>query len=285
MPDAAKNNQDKRRQLLLTKVLFAASLIIFAYFAFKYWQTKHEEDQSKHEKVSEDIFDLQDGYEGQEENISQMTVGELKDRGSTFVYHTIIRHQVEIEELTNQIKSLQLELTKYRAKEKFNRIVIAYVDLREKIFKNKDFTKGLDSFELLTNDDEYLSGRVLELKTLLSDLPSQEFLSQEFRDLIPEILASKINDNESFFDKIKRGFSRLIIIRRIDGKNPAEIDSVVLRMENMLKDEDYQGVIENILTLPEDKQEVANKFMGHLNCLSQVKKIDQEILSHLKNIS
>jgi hypothetical protein len=75
------------------------------------------------------------------------------------------------------------------------------------------------------------------------------------------------------------------VIRRIDGKNPNDVDGIVAKTEKALHNENYQEALETLLTLDQTYHEILVNFLSELSADAEVKQIDFEILSHLKNLS
>lgn len=91
--------------------------------------------------------------------------------------------------------------------------------------------------------------------------------------------------NDSFASKVRRNISRLVVIRRIDGKNPNDIDGTVARAEKLLRAENYQEALECLISLDQNYHTILADFLSKLSAASDIKKIDTEILSYLKSLN
>ena len=109
---------------------------------------------------------------------------------------------------------------------------------------------------------------------------------KDFADLIPQLIATKNtnSDDNSFIAKIRRNIARLVVVRRVDGKNPKEVDSVIVQTEKLLHEQNYQGALNALVALDQKYHNVLVNFLSELSNAVEVEKIDQEILSYLKSL-
>lgn len=294
MTEKTDANASKKKQFFLVKIVVSFALIFFGYFGFKYWQisvAKKSQAKSQIEKfdnVESEIFDLADEYKNHSgaNDLSDMTMNELKEKGAEFVYQMLLKNQVQIEDLRIQIQELKSEILKYKNQEKIGKMIFTYVDLRQNIFSGKSGEEELKTFELLISSDEILQNKITKLKPLLANFSHQERLITAFSDLIPELVITKDhNPNPNLVAKIRRNLSKLIIVRRIDGKNPNNIDGIIVKIEKSLQAENYQEAFNQALSLDQNYHEILKEFLDSLSVAVEVQKIDQEILNYLKTLS
>lgn len=283
----------KRDKLFFTKLVALIALIVFSYFGFKYFQILSEQKQkakaeiSKFDNIESEIFDLADASKSSDiDPASDISVEELKEKGAEFIYHMLLKNQVQINALKEQIQSLKSDFTKYKSQEKIGKIIFTYVDLRQKIIAGENYDNELKSFEVLSAFDEKLSGKLDKLKPLLKNYSDAKKLKKEFNELIPQLIATKNNPVEAgFIAKIRYNISKLIVIRRIDGKNPFDVDGIIVKTEKLLNEENYQDALTNLLALDQSNHAIIVNFLNDLNATLEVQKVDQEILLYLKNLS
>ena len=147
-------------------------------------------------------------------------------------------------------------------------------------------TNSLKNFETLAALDENLSSKVEKLKGALPEFSNQEKLSKSFAKLIPDLIVTKNNNpNPNLISKIRRNISKLVIIRKIDGKNNGEIDSSIVEIEKSLKEENYQEAMNSLLSLNQSYHDIIADFLDDLSVAIEVQKIDQEILTYLKSLT
>ena len=273
---------------ILTKIILLIALIGGGLVAIKLWR-KGSEQTKQEQGLDHDIIGLAEGYadQGDQEDLSDLSVNELREKGAEFIYQMLLKNQLKIEDLGAQLQALKSEVLKYRSQEKLGRMILIYVDLREKIISEKGYNEEMKSFEILSASDEVLTAKIAKLKPLLSSFASQKKLEKNFANIIPELIINKKNSiaNESLVAKIQRNISRLVVLRRIDEKNPQEVDAVVVRIEKLLKQENYSDALSAGLSLPADYNPILKNFLDELHASLEVKQIDQEILNYLKSLN
>jgi hypothetical protein len=280
----------KPKGSLLTKIIFILAFIIFCAAAFHYWQNHFKQPEKVLPPQDQNAIDLNDeGYSAQEnhQDLSDLAVDEMREKGSEFLYQTLLKNQIKLENLDAQIQSLKAELAKYRSQEKISKMIVVYVDLRGKIFAGKNYNQELRSFEILSAADEVLTSKINKLKPTLALLVTKEKLEKSFADIIPELIFNKTQNatSESFAQKVRRNLSRLVVIRRIDEKNPTEVDAAISRIEKLLKQENYQDALSATLALDQAYHSILKSFLDELSAALEVQQIDQEILNYLKSLS
>ncbi|MBU6140687.1 MAG: hypothetical protein KGP29_03905 [Proteobacteria bacterium] len=285
-------NDTKKKSSLLTRISSIIVLIITLIFCLlitiKFLQKKPEQKQEISDS-SHEIIGLSDDYSAQEdqEDLSDLTVNELREKGAEFIYQMLMKNQVKIEDLNTQLQALKNEVQKYRSQERISKMTVSYVVLRDKIFVGKNYNEELKSFEVLSSFDEVLVTKISKLKPALVKFSTKEKLQQSFSSIIPEIIVNKNNgaEKEGIFAKIRRNISRLIVVRRIDGKNPQEVDAVVVRIEKALAQENYSEALSASLSLDQSYHEILKNFLDELSASLEVHQADQEILNYLKSLS
>lgn len=298
LPDSEnkKNDFAQKRQFLLMKIVILISLIFFGYFGFKYWKNERaQHSEAKLEKSDNssdgEIFDLSDEYKNQQsdqniENFPDLTANELKEKGAEFIYQMLLKNQVQINDLKEQIQSLRAEFLKYKNQEKIGKMIFAYIDFRQKIFSNSAYEDSLKNFEMLSAFDQNLQAKIAKLKPLLADLSRKKNLNESFKELIPSLIAKKNNNPDSgFVARIRYQFSKLIVIRRIDGKNIGDVDGIVSKTEKLLREENYQEALNSLLLLDQSFHEILVNFLSDLSNAAEIQNTDQEILSYLKSLT
>lgn len=278
----------EKKGSILTKIILLIALIGGGLVAIKLWR-KGSEQTKQEQGLDHDIIGLAEGYadQGDQEDLSDLSVNELREKGAEFIYQMLLKNQLKIEDLGAQLQALKSEVLKYRSQEKLGRMILIYVDLREKIISEKVYNEEMKSFEILSASDEVLTAKIAKLKPLLSSFASQKKLEKNFANIIPELIINKKNSvaNESLAAKIQRNISRLVVLRRIDEKNPQEVDAVVVRIEKLLKQENYSDALSAALSLPADYNPILKNFLDELHASLEVRQIDQEILNYLKSLN
>ena len=277
-----------KKSSILTKIILLILLIGGVLVVVKLWH-KNPENPKQEQSSDHDLIGLVEGYADQnnQEDLSDLATNELREKGAEFIYQMLLKNQLKIEDLNTQLQTLKSEVLKYRSQEKLGKMILVYVDLREKILFEKSYDEDLKIFEVLGASDEVLTGKIAKLKPLLPIFVTQKKLEKNFANIIPELIINKKNSvtNESLIAKIQRDISRLVVLRRIDEKNPGEVDAVVVRIEKLLKQENYSDALSAALSLPADYNPILKNFLDELHTSLEVKQIDQEILNYLKSLN
>lgn len=287
-----KKLEQKKKQKTLTKIMFFLAIIFFTYLGFNYWKSEFakkvraQQDVEKFDNIESEIFDLSGDHSTEkDDNLHAANIDELKEKGAEFIYQLLLKNQTQIADLSRQMQEMQAELVKYKNQEKISKIILSYVDLRQQIFAKNSYENSLKDFEILTSSDEGLSEKARMLRQALPNFSTQKELLSNFSKLIPDLIFAKSNNVEKgLSSRIRRNISKMITIRRIDGKG-ADIDSAIIKIENFLKQENYQEAMNLLLSLNQNYHEIIEGFLNSLSGAIEVQKIDQEILNHLKSLN
>ena len=301
--ESSQNQQQKveikqrKKQFFLIKFAALFALIFFGYFGLKYWQhltiqkIKAQNAVGKFDNVDSDIFDVSDEYKNQLHNndgndLSELNLDELKEKGAEFVYQTLVKNQLQINDLKEQIQVLRTDIIKNKNQERIGKIIFTYVDLRQKISAGENYQEAFKNFEILAALDENLQNKVTKLKPLLPDLLNKQKLGAAFNSIIPNLIINKnTNSDASFLGRLRNQISKLVIIRRIDGKNPHDVDGIIAKTEAALSAENYQEALDSLLVLDQTYHQILADFLNSLSIAVEVQKTDQEIFNYLKNLT
>ncbi len=291
------NKVPSKKKFSLRRVVILFVIIFSAYCGLRYFEIKQakrhnaQAEVGKFDNVESEIFDLsEDAKNGvitqDHRALSDMALSEVQEKGAEFIYKMLLKNQEQINELKQQSQVLNAEFTKYKNQEKLVKIIIAYVDFRQKLVSGESYDDALKNFEMLTVFDRNLQDKNAQLRVVLKNFSTSEKLQKDFAALIPEIIAMKNNsDSNNFLSQVRRNISKLVMIRRVDGKNPEDVDGVIVKTEKLLHDEKYPEALGALLGLDQKYHEILVNFLNELNAAAEVKKLDQEILSYLKNLS
>lgn len=297
MTEAAGKNEQKtdarKKQNSLIRLTVFIALIFFGYLGLTQWKAsvarkiQAQREAAKFDNVESEIFDLSGEHEAaKDENLSDVGVNELRERGAEFIYQLLLKNQVQITELTSQVQAITAEMTKYKNQEKIGKMILTYVELRQAIFEGKPHDDALKNFAILATSDENLSSKIERLKVALPDFSTAENIEKTFAGLIPSLITAKENNgDDSLLAKIRRNIAKLVIIRKIDGKNSGEIDATIFKIEQLLKEKNYQEALNSLLSLDQNYHKITADFLNDLSVAIEVQKIDQEILNYLKSLT
>lgn len=284
-----------KKQSLLMKVIVGLTIILFSFLGFKYWVVS-EKDKVKAEHSAGDqneVFDIDSEGQNKDANsqtrpkkFTDLTAVELREGGIELVYQLLLKNQVQIEDLNLATKQLQADLNKYRNQDKIGKIILLYVDIREKVEHAQKWNESMANVELLAAGDQLLTTKLQKFKSEASEFPGHDALVKEFQALIPEIIATKTyNPDDSFIAKIRHSLSKLIVVRRIDGHGSSDVDTIISQTENHLADSEYAEALQLLITLDPSFHNILDNFLTKLNNASELKKSDQEIMNYLKSVS
>lgn len=291
------SNENKNQATILNKKIrkFAVSLVMICgliflgCFAFQFWKNESEKKQNakaeigKIDNIDSEIFDLSD--DSDDGISSEIAINELKEKGAEFIYQTLLKHQMQIDELHKQIKNLQNDFAKYKSQERVAKTVFAYVDLRQAFLAGKSYDEEFKNFEMLSSFDSNLYAKTSKIKTILPKFHGEEKLVLSFQKLIPDIILNK-NKTESsgIVEKIYSNISRLVIIRRTKETGGNDVDSVIVRTEKLLQEKKYREASTNLLLINESHQKILQNFLNDLDAAAQLQEVDSDIVNHLKSL-
>ncbi len=287
------NQLPKKKKVSIKRTAILFVVLFIGYFGLRHFEIqqarklKATSEVSKYDNIESEIFDLAEEYKsGSHDNFADLPLSEIQEKGAEFIYKMLLRNQQQINELKQETQGLRLEFTKYKSQEKLIKTVFIYVDFRQKLFSGAAYEDSLKSFEMVTATDQNLQEKAAKMRIALKSFAYNDKLSSDFDKLIPEIIATKSSLNETgLVAKIIHNISKLVVIRKIDGQNPHDVDGIISRTEKFLAEEKYNQALETLLTLDQNYHEVLVNFLNELNSAAEVKKIDGEILSYLKNLN
>jgi hypothetical protein len=274
------------KHYVFAKLVLLLSVVAFSYFGFKYWQTQKDKAGFVPQNISDNgIFDLTD--DAKNEDISDLTINEMKERGAEFVYQILLKNQVQIDALRTDVSMLKGEIIKYKNQEKIGKMILVYVDLRSKIFAGEKYENELKSFDILVASNSDLQSKVNGLKAQLPKFVTSEELLKNFRKLIPDLIVTKkYGDSDSVMTKIRRNISKLVVVRRIDVKNDStDVDAIIVKIEKALQQENSAEALNLANSLDEKYKNILKKFLEDLSISSDVQKTDSDILNFLKSLT
>jgi len=288
-----------KKKFSLTRVAVLFVIIFSGYLGLRYFEIKQSRKLSakaevgKFDNIESEIFDLGEEYKNQltgdshdPHGLSDLPLNAVQENGAEFIYKMLLKNQSEINDLKQQTQFLKSEFTKYKNQEKLGKLILSYVDFRQKLLVGLSGEDELKNFEMLAAYDQNLQDKVSKLKPLLKTFASREKLTKDLASLIPEIIATKNSGaQDAFFAKVRHNISKLITIRRIDGKNPDDVDGIIVRTEKLLHDANYQEAFDSLMALDASYHAILADFLSELSTTVEVRKIDSEILSYLKTLS
>lgn len=306
MTDNAQNNSDinkidqekvvkKTKTGLILKIVIFLIILFFGYvlygsikqknFIFNSEKSIKNSDNNNSSDNSE-ILTLSDEYKDQNsEAIDSLNLAELKEKGDEFIYQTLIKNQLQIEEINEKIRQLKNDFNKYKSQEKIAKITTSYISLREKIYAGSDYSEELKNFEVSVIFDDNLKNKSDRLRKNLASFLNDEKINENFAKIIPNLITKKYqNLGNNLWSKIKYNLSKIIVIRKIDNEDASTIDGAVLKIENLLRNKKYQEALDNLLLLDQSYHEIIKDFLDLLSVSIEVRKIDQDILNYIKNL-
>lgn len=282
----------KKKNFTVFKFLLILLALAAAYQGYRYYKIKMQDsaktqDLNKLNHVESDIFDFSESKENSgnfdEKSLDEITITELKERGAEFIYHLLLKNQLQISQLKTEITNLKSEFARYKIEQKAVKIVFAYVDLRQKIFAGQDFKNSFQNFELVASTDKNLTLKTAELKTILEKFTGVKQLSDDFSKLIPLLISAKKYDpNAGFTNKLRYNLSKLISIRKLD-ETAKDFDGNVRRVEIALQNHNYSVALSEFNEIALAFPEISAKFLADLQNAEKLEKTDKEILFYLQS--
>lgn len=294
--ESPKTNKVKKNSHFLLKLFFIIVIAFACLMIYKNLQIKEEitikkpnVNSADHPKESS-ILDISDEYKNDPENettVHDLNISEIKEKGAEFVYQLLIKNQVQIEDINNQLRSFKNDFVKLKSQEKLNKLVINYVELREKLFTNENCTTEIESYDLLSMSDEFLHNKFLIIKENHNRLSSQKKLIESFKLIAGELVINENYDekNANLLEKLRHNFKKLVVIRKIKNLDSSQFEGVVNQIELALSEKKYQEALDKILSLDKSYFKIVEKFLEELNVMIETQNADKEIIKYLKSLT
>ena len=292
----AKTAKNKGFSNVLLKLFLVVVLTFVCLMIYKNLQIKSEiaikkpiSNKNHHDK-EESILDISDEYRNDPENettVHDLNISEIKERGAEFVYQLLIKNQVQIEDINNQLRSFKNDFVKLKSQEKLNKLVINYVELRDKLFSGEDCKSQIESYDLLSISDEFLHSKFLVIKENYDQFLTQEKLMESFKLIANQLIINK-NYNEktpNLIEKFRHNFNKLVVIRKVKNLDPNQLDGVINQIELALSKKNYQEALDKILALDKSYFDIVQKFLEELNVMIETQNADKEIIKYLKSLT
>jgi len=282
-----------KKAFSFTWLIVVLAIFGFAYIALINFQKDSKKKESallevqKFDNIESNIFDLSEDSEfTKDEYLAEANINDLREKGAEFIYQMLLKHQVKMADLSMQIQEIESELVKYKSQERIGKMILSYVELRQKFLAGKVFDDELKSFEIIAALEVNLQEAVKKLKIILPKFSKKEDLKNSFSALIPALITAKnIDPNQSLLSKIRSNISKLVIVRKINGKDEGKIDSRIVQIEQFLHDEKYQEAMNLLLGLDQNYHDIVADFLSDLNIAIELQNLDTEILNYLKSLT
>jgi hypothetical protein len=275
-------------RIIILFILLSASYLFFRQIEESEKQKTSDSHQleSSNNEDSTLSLSLDHAHDLKEKNIEDFAVNTIQEKGVEFIYRSIIKNQEEISYLKEQNQILKNEFAKFKNRENLAKIIFIYIDFRQKFFSAQNSDQEFNNLQAATIFDKDLYEKISKFGELKKNFINKEVMLQNFSNLIPELIAIKnSNKDSSLLGKVKYFFSKLIIIRKIDGKNISEFDQNLIEIERSINDQNYSEAMINLLKFEQKYHSTLEKFLQDLSISIEAKKIDEEVLSYLKNLS
>ncbi len=291
MSEIQKTKNSKISILIKTIAIFA--IIFSGFVGFRYYKIKaahrsnSQAEMGKFDNIESEIFDLisddknHEDINFDEKKLSELTLTELKEGGAEFIYQLLLKNQIQISDLKNDVQNLKTDLAKYKSQERASKIIFTYVEMRRKFYAGEDYLQTSKSVEALAALDKDLQTKINILKQNLENFHGSKILAQDFSALIPDLIATKTSDpNASFIKKIRHNLSKLVVIRKLK-PDTQSVDGIIKTTEDFLAQEDFVNALKSFELLEASYQEAGKGFLEKLKSAAQIQKTDQEILIYL----
>ena len=286
-------NKNKKNYFYLKFFIVLLIILILLFFNKNFQNSPRSSLKNPSSKFIDqikdsEILDLDDEYKNQHETtINDLNIAEIKEKGAEFVYQLLIKNQVQIEDINNQIRQIKSDFLKLKNQEKFNKIVLNYINLREKLFLGEDCKSDIESFDLLTINDDFLVNKFSTIKQNYHNYITRETLLKNF-DEISKILIVNENynpDTADLLEKLRYNFRKLIIIRKTNIKNSSQLQSSIITVENLLKSGKNSEALAKLLSLDKIYFPIIQRFLEELNSVIEIQNADQDIIKYLKSLN
>jgi len=290
-PDKAK-----KKSHFLLKSFFVVVLTFISLMVYKNLQIKEGVIAKKpivnidKDSKEDSILDISDEYKAGLENettVHDLNISEIKEKGAEFVYQLLIKNQVQIEDINNQLRNFKGDFIKLKNHEKINKLILNYVELREKLFNGEDCKSEIEGYDLLSVSDEFLQNKFLIIKEGYTLFPTQKKLLESFKSITNQLIINENYDekNASLFEKLRHNFNKLVVIRKVKNLNPDRLEGVINQIELALSQKNYQEAMNKSLSLDKAYFPIVQKFLEELSIAIEIQNADKEIIKYLKSLT
>jgi len=293
---ASEPRSHKKSNRILLKIFLIILLTFACVMIYKNIKIKDEEiikrpSFNKNENEKDDsILDISDEYKNDPENettVHDLNISEIKEKGAEFVYQLLIKNQVQIEDINNQLRNFKGDFVKLKSQEKLNKLVINYVELREKLFNGENCKTEIDSYDLLSMSDEFLHNKFLIIKENHDLLIDHQKLLESFKSIAGELIVNENYDEKqaNLIEKLRHNLKKLVVVRKLKNLDPAHIEGLVNQAELALSKKNYQEALDKILSLDKSYFKIVQKFLEDLSIMIETQNADKEIIKYLKSLN
>jgi len=290
-----ENSIPKKKRISPKRIVILFVVMFCGYFGLRHFEIKQAQklnaasQVSKFDNIESEIFELAEEYKNGSQDshtLNDIALSQIQEKGAEFIYKMLLKNQQQINDLKEEAQGLRAEFVKYKNQEEIGRIIFAYIDFRQKLLNGDAYEDSLKNVEMLAVFDQNMHDKIAKMRVTLKNFSSPKKIQKDFENLIPEIIATKTTSGQNgILDKVRHNIAKLVVIRRIDGKNTNDVDGIVAKTQKALHDENYQEAFESLLTLDQNYHEILVNFLNELSADAEAKRIDSEILSHLKSLS
>ena len=286
----------KKKSHFLLKSFFVVVLTFVCLMVYKNLQIKEGVIIKKplvsidKDSKEDSILDISDEYRTGLENettVHDLNISEIKEKGAEFVYQLLIKNQVQIEDINNQLRNFKGDFIKLKSREKINKLIINYVELREKLFNGEDCRSEIEGYDLLSVSDEFLQNKFLIIKDDYALFSTQKKLMESFKSITNQLIINENYDekNASLFEKLRHNFNKLVVIRKVKNLNPDRLEGVINQIELALSQKNYQEALNKSLSLDKAYFPIVQKFLEELSIAIEIQNADKEIIKYLKSLT
>ena len=286
----------KKKSHFLLKSFFVFLLTFVCLIIYKNLQNKEgvvvKKPIATLDKNSKEdsILDISDEYRAGLENettVHDLNISEIKEKGAEFVYQLLIKNQVQIEDINNQLRNFKGDFIKLKSREKLNKLIVNYVELREKLFNGEECKSEIEGYDLLSVSDEFLQNKFVVIKEGYTLFSTQKKLMESFKAVTNQLIINE-NYNEkkaSLFEKLRHNFNKLVVIRKVKNLNPDRLEGVINQIELALSQKNYQEALNKSLSLDKAYFPIIQKFLEELSIAIEIQSADKEIIKYLKSLT
>lgn len=286
----------KKKSYFLLKSFFVALLTFICLIIYKNLQNNEGVAVKKpivavDKNLKEDsILDISEEYKAGLENettVHDLNISEIKEKGAEFVYQLLIKNQVQIEDINTQLRNFKGDFIKLKSREKINKLIINYVELREKLLNGEDCKSEIEGYDLLSVSDEFLQNKFVVIKEGYALFSTQKKLMESFKSVTNQLIINE-NYNEkkaSLFEKLRHNFNKLVVIRKVKNLNPNRLEGVINQIEIALSQKNYQEALNKSLSLDKAYFSIIQKFLEDLSIAIEIQNADKEIIKYLKSLT
>ena len=193
---------------------------------------------------------------------------------------------VKVHEIENKIKQTN-EVVEKNKNGIFGPLIMAIIQVQDQIRKGQPYDTELKLAELKSGEDATIIQHIKTLKAHSeTGVVSKEVLRENFTEIAGQIvIAERKRSENNFWDRTRNKFSEMFLIRRIDRTKDNSPESIVAKIENLLKNNNIAEAVIALEDLGSASQDITKDWLAAASDVLAVEYAIEGILNRVSQIS